>query len=209
MARDPEKYRIDGRRAPSVTEILTLSGWSDLSHIPPQVLAWAAARGQYVHDATELIDAGTFDWTTAARQNLGYLKSYVLFMEDEKPEIVASEEVVKHPELFYAGQLDRRWRWRRDLWVVDIKTGKDPQVSWRLQTAAYALPQEKPHRRGSLRLCKDGSKAKFVEYDDPDDLRLFAAAAVTVNAQIRAGLLKPKWLTEQAAPEQEAQWTEF
>lgn len=193
MARDPSAYRIDGRRVPSVTEVLKMGGWIDFSGVDPAVLSRAAARGTFVHEASELIDEDDLDWSTVPREWEGYVRAYADFRQASDLEIVASEEIVRNEAYRYCGQLDRRGTLRGRPCIVDIKTSYQPSDTWGIQIAGYAATfKGVSHDRYALWLRRDGTY-RLIPYTHQDDERLFLSTAVVVNGLIDRGLVTPEW----------------
>ena len=186
--RDPALYTIDGKRVPSVTKILALSGWSRWDHIPPEVLARAAERGHTVHAFTQLIDEGRADYDLLPGDWHGYGRAYERFLVETRFRVTALEEIVKNPQHRYCGTLDRRGEFQGPA-ILDIKTSEVLSVATPLQLAAYAGCFDAPrHRRFVLRLNRTGAY-KLDECRSPLDWQRFQAAALTVNSQIDAGLI--------------------
>lgn len=192
MARDASAYMIDGARVPSVTEILSIGGWSDFSGIDPEILARAAARGTFVHEASELHDEGDLDWDSVPREWVGYVRAYEKFKAERQFQIIESEVVVKNKLHRYAGQLDRRGLLDGKPVILDIKTSSQPSPSWGPQIAGYAACYAEPHGRVALWLRRDGTY-RVISYPDPDDTRLFLATAAVVNGLISRGVVTPPW----------------
>lgn len=192
MARDPSLYRIGGRRVPSVTEILRYGGWVDFSGVDPGVLARAAERGHFVHEASELLDEDDLDWDTVPREWAGYVRAYAEFRAHSDLEILASEEVITNEAYRYCGQLDRRGRMRGRPCILDIKTSYQPSDTWGIQIAGYAAAFDLPHDRYALWLRRDGTY-RLIPYCQPDDTRLFLASALVVNGLIDRGVITPRW----------------
>jgi len=107
----------------------------------PAIDPFYLRRGQYVHAATELIDAGTLDWAALDSRLEPYCRAYQDFIDMSHPVIELSEQIVVAPDYSYGGRLDRVFRLpgRERLLVVDIKTGNGREKRYRLQLAAYAL----------------------------------------------------------------------
>ena len=192
MARDPNRYLIDGERVPSVTEILSMGGWVDYSGVDPEVLAKAATRGTWVHEATERVDDGTFDAADAPRPWLGYVRAYQRFCQEHDYTITGSEEVVLNSQYLYAGTLDRRAMLNGWPTILDIKTSYKPGASWGPQIAGYAACMTEQYARAALWLRWNG-EYELIWYKDPDDRRLFLATAFLVGNQIRRGVRRAPW----------------
>lgn len=191
MSRDPSKYFVDGVRWPSVTEVLSFSGWSRFDHVDPEILRRAAERGTLVHEATEQVDEGTFDWVNLREDLHGYIRAFEKFKNDYKYSVLKSEEVVLNHQYCFGGQYDRLCELDGELTILDVKTSSKPSVSWGLQTAAYALAApEDIQKRVTLRLG-DGNY-DLNTWASPDDSRNFLDALKVVWAQVRAGVQRLK-----------------
>jgi len=144
---DPVKhfYTWRGRRLPSVTRILDLRGlltgreyWTDE----------AKERGTAVHSAIEFDIDADLDWSSVADEIAPYVGAFRKFKLETGIEIIASEQSLVHPLLFYAGKLDliarRRangiavGRTRQRNILVDLKSGAYTR-HYDLQIAAYDM----------------------------------------------------------------------
>jgi hypothetical protein len=202
LARDPTKYIFDGVRFPSVTEVLSLSGWSDYSDVNSEVLDRAAVRGSEVHDLSEQFDLQMLDPDTLPLHRRGYMNGYRRFHQDYDCRPLLRERVVKSFKYRVAGQMDIYAFLNGKLAVIDVKTAREESRSWGLQLAGYAIclmeedfhkmllkqnGQIKPERYG-LRLGHEGTY-ELDRWPNDKDYTLFLAATTTVNAQIDAGLV--------------------
>lgn len=175
------EYRLDGKRLPSVTQILKLIA-PDYSQIPPAVLERKRALGQAGHLACELDDLGELDESTLDEEVAGYLAGWRRFKAENGVEVLMNEQRLYHPRLGYAGTLDRLLRMRSAPWLVDLKTAVEPHPIYGPQTAAYVeLLDAQPDgrlpngtRRASLHLDGDGCY-RLHECNNPNDLPAFMA----------------------------------
>lgn len=138
---ETHEYFLADRRLDGVTETLAGAGMIDSRFFTEE----SRTRGQYVHRASEFIDAGTLDWSTLDPVLVPYCEAYQKFIEDARPEIILSEKASYHPQYLYAGRLDRILKIHDKLAVVDFSTG-DPLPAKDIQVAAYwqlALINEK------------------------------------------------------------------
>jgi hypothetical protein len=138
----------------------------------PAIDPFYLRRGQYVHAATELIDAGTIDWATLDSRLEPYCRAYQAFVDMSHPVIELSEQIVVAPDYSYGGRLDRVFRLpgRERLLVVDIKTGAGREKRYQLQLAAYALAlagdRVADYDLATLNLLKTG-QARLTVLPDP------------------------------------------
>ena len=128
-------YYIFGKKPiviPSVTQLLKYVRVIGDYEIPMHY----AERGTEVHDLSEKIDAGQFDWGMCSEVAKPYLYSYFNFKKENNIILNSSEERVFHNRLFYAGTLDRRWTLNGVDTITDLKTGN--HAGWHsLQLGAY------------------------------------------------------------------------
>ena len=130
-------YSIYGIRVPSVTQCLKACGF-----IEERGDEYAMKRGEYVHEATALDDAGKLDESSLDPVILPYVQAWRRFRKDSGFLPLKIECRVGHPVYRYAGTLDRIGEMPDDgQWVLDIKTGSP--ADWHpLQTALYAVAAE-------------------------------------------------------------------
>jgi hypothetical protein len=105
--------------------------------------------GTAVHKITDLLDGGIFVLETP--EVLAIRDAWRTLLEAHDLEIVASEQIVVHPELMIAGRFDRVVRHRASgrLFILDTKTGKSAADF--LQAHAVQL-----YLYASAPLCADG-----------------------------------------------------
>jgi hypothetical protein len=181
-------YRYQGQVVPSVTQVL--QPVMDLSHVPPEVLASAAAFGVAVHKACELDDLDQLDEESLDDALAPYLSAWRKFCRDYDVEWQGIEERVYHTQLRYAGTLDRRGLVRvdprrdyRTPAIVDIKSGTVLYPAVGPQLAAYhrALNEASvTTKRLAVQLKPDATYvAKW--HDDPTDFALFCSLLTLRN----------------------------
>ena len=129
MDKDTHTYDIDGRRAPSVTQVLAdlLPGW--------QADAWYLQRGTAVHACAAMIardESFSYD-----PQIAGQVANIRRFFSEIQPEIIAVELPVCHVRHRYAGTLDLVARIKGQIVVIDWKSSVSHSAPYQL--AAYAL----------------------------------------------------------------------
>lgn len=130
----------DGQRLilPRVTSVLSLV--HDLSDIPADVLARAAARGRAVHRAVWILEADPsgLAWGTLHPELVPYVRAFEQAKRALRWRTVAAERLVVSERYGYAGRADLIVSGINGSHetILDIKTGiTDP--SHRLQLAAY------------------------------------------------------------------------
>ncbi len=137
-------YTLDGKRVPSVTEIVGVLTAKDMGKLSPYMLDNAARRGTRVHELTQLIDYGVpLEDLEIEPDIAGYIKAYLDFLRDYRPEWLMIEQQVSSCWLDYAGTLDRYGIIDGKDTIVDIKTtagsSRLTKIAWATQTAGYGL----------------------------------------------------------------------
>lgn len=168
------EYRIDGRRLPSVTEILKPL-YTDLRFVDKDLLDYAGSRGTAVHKAVELHVLGDLDYSSLQGEVAEYFEQYLLFEAETgfKPSIT---ELRVSSKLGYAGTLDLAGYLHGKMALVDLKTTASLSKAVALQTAAYQTAmnettEHKAEKRFALRLARD--KYRLEAY--PNDKQDFAS----------------------------------
>jgi hypothetical protein len=152
---DPEAhvYRMNGKRVPNVTTILSDLHLVDHSHVPES----ARERGTAVHAAIHYWLEGDLDESSLTDEIAPYFRAAIAFLEDSKAKIGGSEIRVYHPEARYAGTLDALGEFFGDPGIADWKSGALGETIG-LQTAAYDLALGgPPRRRFGVQLRDDGT----------------------------------------------------
>lgn len=127
-------YRIDGRRVPSVTEIINSVLPYDYG---PGIGEWHMARGTATHHGCQLLDEGRLDWNSVDPEIKPRIRAWEKFRRDWPAEMVACEQPLAHAKCGYAGTLDRLFERAGEQVICDLKNSVSPQV--RLQLAGYSL----------------------------------------------------------------------
>lgn len=180
------EYRVNGLKYPSVTEILSLAGYTlDFSAIPVAILEQKRDLGTFVHEATEYIDMGAeVPYYPGAE---GYVEAYRRFKADFDFMPTEAELQVYHKTLRYAGTIDRVGTINGKLSVIDLKT----MVAIDLcavgpQTAAYTECYFGIKKRYCLQLKSDGSY-KLIECKCKEDFQAFMSALNIYNWRKKHG----------------------
>jgi hypothetical protein len=171
-----------GRKLPSVTRVIKSAGLMP-DHFEKFSNQYAMIRGSLVHRACELDDVDDLVEDKLDPILRPYVESWRKFKQAiscKREDFLAIEERVFHPHYRYAGTLDRRMLVRGAESVVDLKTGS-PEKWHSIQTAAYVLTFQKPLKRHSVYLSRDGDLPKVVEHVNPDDARVFLACLTVHN----------------------------
>lgn len=199
---DRHEYRIDGRVAVSVTQVLTAVGFIDFSQIPNGTLADAQARGSYVHQVLHAYLEDDFDLDDCDPRFRGYVDSALAYLadlrkiplRDDSGRSAAVEFRFVHPGRMFAGTVDYvGWDPDETLSIDDWKTGSPVDVAAAIQTAAYEcgvreclVPRLAGGYRGIVRrravqLFRDGRPGRAEPYTDPRDLLMFFNALACVH----------------------------
>lgn len=127
-------YTVGGVVVPSVTRILR--PLTDFSHVPPDVLARAAAFGTAVHRMIYLEEGGDLDEEALDPILRPWLNAWRKWRTETKLLVIDRERPVYHPVMQYAGTIDMLAMIRGYPVILDIKTGiKSPAAG--AQTWAY------------------------------------------------------------------------
>lgn len=176
-------YRYQGVVVPGVTSVL--KPLMNFDFVDPDVLQAAAQFGRAVHKATELDDLNQLDEDSLDDALAPYLAAWRQFSRDYRVIWSAVEQVVYHPQLRYAGTLDRHGlvldkptaMGRHVPAIVDIKSGTQLYPSVGPQLAAYhrALNESSvTTKRLAVQLKPDATYvAKW--HDDPMDFSVFCS----------------------------------
>lgn len=126
-------YEYNGAVIPSVSELLRFISREVYGDINKYILDRAAERGTAVHAATQALDEhGLVD---CPEEIYGYLEAYVAFRRQHTVEWQYIEKPIAHPEMLYAGTIDRAGIVDGVPTVLDIKTNsaiKKPLVKAQL-----------------------------------------------------------------------------
>jgi len=174
-------YTLNGRRLPSVTEIIAClhDGYAS---IPPAVLEHARQRGTAVHAAIQYHGDGDLAVDTLDLEIVPYFESWLKFLADTGFRVEGAEQPLYSRTFMYAGTPDLWGSIGADLWLPDIKATSLilPHVS--IQTAGYQrLLQEltgRKARRAALQLKDDGTYRfnPYPQAEDAADMGTFTAA---------------------------------
>lgn len=134
-------YQVDGETVPSVSEILRFISREEYETVSQYKLDNAADRGHRIHKGTENLDRyGSCEVTPDIEP---YIRAYIQFLKDVKPEWHRIEHAVYHSILGYAGTMDRYGVIADKHAIVDVKSNYrilKPMVTAQLN--GYALAAE-------------------------------------------------------------------
>jgi hypothetical protein len=180
------RYYLGNTLLPSVTTVLAAAGLLDYGFLGDRREAYLE-RGRRVHVMTQRDDEGSLAEEPPDAEILGYVEAWRSFKRDYgfAPRLI--EHRVFHPQLQYAGTLDRLGPVRDGSeWLLDIKTGIAPAAA-RLQLAAYngCLRHPRARLRRCVELHQDGAY-KVIPFETSDyqrDLNKFLEALETFRAR--------------------------
>lgn len=180
---DNHEYEVDGEIIPSVSEIIRFISREVYGEVTQYILDNAADRGSRVHKATQMLDVvGDVE---CDEDIVPYVKAYVQFLRDHKPEWELIEKSMYHPEKKFAGTLDRLGVLDGKKTIVDIKTSSAVQkVLYGAQLNLYKqMARANGHeveRLVVVHLQKDG-RYKLVDFPIEDDV---ANACLILNSAL-------------------------
>lgn len=181
-------YTVEGRRVPSVTQVL--APLIDYSKVPPDTLERARLLGSAVHRMTELYDLDDLDMDSLADELRPYLTAWIKFRAETGfvPETI--EKRMFHPALRFAGTPDRSGLINGRRAVVDIKKMLRLGPVIGLQLAAYRELFAKNgtviEDRYGLGLRADGTY-RLVPYTDKSDWPTFLSLLTLRNWKEKHG----------------------
>jgi hypothetical protein len=156
------EYRVNGVVYPSVSEImlpLTKIVYDDQNQF---AVDRAAERGQAVHKACEALDV--YGRVECEDDIVPYIKAYLAFKKEVKPEWTDIEKSMHHPDLYYAGTMDRVGTIKGERCIVDFKTSY--VVNKRLavaQLGGYAILAEEQGTRTAILHLKPDETYKLID----------------------------------------------
>lgn len=173
-------YTLNGRRVPSVTQVL--DPLNMLDGIPWDILEAARIFGSNVHVACHFHNIGILDWSSLDEYLASYVRGYLKFLAESSFVVLASEERVASVKAGYAGTLDIRGVLNRRKALIDIKSTSSLPRTVGPQTAAYEnalreMTGEKTERRFCLHLKPDDySLVPLKDGRGVSDLTCFVSA---------------------------------
>lgn len=181
-------YRLDGVRAPSVTQVL--DPYSGLEHVDPAVLKAAAEFGNHVHLACHYFNEGTLNRAALDPPLVPYVNAWERFLNETGAVVIASECRVFSRRHGFAGTLDSRVAWGRRNRLIDIKSTTGVPRTVGPQTAGYAeawheMTGERMRDRYCIQLRGDGTYRSH-KLEDPRDWEIFKACLVVHQWMARA-----------------------
>ena len=165
-------YMLDGERIPCVSDLCRFLHKEIYKDAPLWQLEAAADRGTAVHQATEQLDkTGRAE---ISDDYAPYLQAYAKFLQEHDVEWELIEKSDYHPELMYAGTIDRYGTVDGIKMLVDLKTtytvykplcGASLNLYWMMLESRGKDVQQ----LAILHLKKDGTY-KFIKFDFDKDV---------------------------------------
>jgi hypothetical protein len=191
---------IDGERVPSITEVMGITGLTDFTGVPLDILEAARKRGSDTHEWIELIEQGHLSRDVVPDDLIaGYVAAYLRFKDEAAFEVAESECVIVDPENRVAGTFDlfgypRGLSRPDDAWLIDTKCVAQVSKATALQVTGYTYPLERSKgiriRRGSLQLKRDGTY-RLREYTDHNDYSDWFGFVRAAHFMLRNGMCAP------------------
>lgn len=181
-------YAEDGVTIPSVTQVLTLSGIDDVSHVPIYHLERAAAIGTAVHEACQFLDEDDLDLDSVHPLVVGYVLAYQRFKQESgfQPTAIEQRGIAESCGLKFGYCIDRRGQLDGQEVLLDLKTASKKQASWAIQTAGYAEAIDSTGPRIAVHLAKDGGY-KLVRHEDMEDFDVWRGALQVAHWKLNHG----------------------
>lgn len=131
---ETHSYYVDGKRLPSVSEIMKQMSKDYYADVDPDVLAIAAKRGTKVHEAVEVYER--FELETEDEEIIPFVRNYKVAKKLEKFTVLENELRLATKD--FAGTLDILGIHDQDMVVIDLKaTSKINTDLLQVQLAAY------------------------------------------------------------------------
>jgi hypothetical protein len=180
-------YAWRGQQVPGVTR--ALQPFNAYDFVDQDTLAAAALFGQHVHEAVDLFNRNELDLSSLTVAVAAYLAGWERFLDESGFVVVESEARVYHPKMHYAGTLDAVGQFprKKDLALVDVKTGSTVPKTVGPQTAAYAEAWQASRRGRKPR--------RYCVHLGPDSYKLIPLTDVMDFDVFKASLLLHRWQT--------------
>ena len=185
-------YHRDGQIIPSVTQVLSLCGIGVFGpEVPRRFIERAGEIGKAVHACCHYLEEGTLDVETVDPAISGYAFAYHKFREKHAPHWTHMEEpMVLDGDFPFAGTPDRigTLTLENELMrcVVDIKTAKQKQSWWPLQTSGYYLLAGGDPVRLVLHL-KESGEFTLRAHRDETDIEIFRSVLKVAHWRLANG----------------------
>lgn len=172
-------YHIDGRKAPSVTQIM-----ADVFGVPFKAGQWYLDRGQAVHACAAMVGRGE-DFDNDPRID-GQVEAARRFYREIQPEIIEIEQVHASEQYRYAGTPDLVGIiGKPGKMIVDFKASFNKLVP--IQLAGYGLLTN-VNKGAGVQLKEDGTYKMTEVYDLRRWKARFLAALTVFNTRRELGI---------------------
>lgn len=207
---DPHAYFLNGRRYPSVTQILRMQGVVRFNGVPDYVLERARQRGADVHRLVHYYNEGDLDMSSVDPSYAGYLAAWRQCVKERRLRPLLCEYRIASASHRVAGTLDFLCESGGEGWLFDFCTGQLEKLAKHLQTAGYlglayewaevakdaqlaaVLARHNRWRRAGVRLRADGT-FRVLEYTDTRDFgRFFTLVDAFHIREDEGGILLPE-----------------
>lgn len=162
---EAHEYTVDGRRLPSVTQILKDISAREYRFVNPGVMAEAALLGTAVHAVIELDIAGTLDEAVLDPALVPYLLKWRNFLDTSGFVPLLSEARVVSRRYGFAGTLDLFGLLNGEAALIDAKRCAQVPRTAGPQLAGYEI---------ALRECEADLVARAVSGRSPGRINRFA-----------------------------------
>lgn len=171
-------YRISGEAVPSVTQILKAEGFINTAFYND----YNRDRGSAIHKAIHLYEQDDLDEESLDPAIRPYLDDWIMVKRSLGLVVSASERVMAHPTLRFAGTADiLGTNEGGNPVLIDIKTG-GPEPWHGLQLAAYEILDGSVGRKRIGVYLSGGDRPPVLKgYTDRQDRATFMAALATHN----------------------------
>jgi len=164
-------YELDGEQIPSVSELSRFVSREIYGDVNKYTLDMACDKGSRIHRATEQLDKTGH--CEVDEEILPYIEQYIQFRKDygiKDSDFIAIEKPLASAKMKFAGTLDRVVSIKKELSIVDIKSGAQIKKQLaQIQLPAYQnlweenYPDSRIIKRYILQL--QPNKYKLIEFD--------------------------------------------
>lgn len=149
---ETHEYQLDGKKVPSVTQVLSEMGFIDTRWFTEE----SRERGTLVHKLCELHDLGVLDEESVDPRLAGYLAAWKSFGVKTEFVWTSVEKPLAHPLFRYAGTPDRIGISGKGIkTLIDIKSG--PPSLWHCFQIGGYLAMDQCEDARTVHLSSDGS----------------------------------------------------
>lgn len=196
---DERWYQIGDKFVPSVTWILhkgypkgyqLLKWYADKGMTEAEQIKNAAAdKGSKVHAAVtdilkgievkhdaKYLNNGTGQDEELTPEEYGCVMSFVSWLKETNPEVLAIDYTVINEAEGYAGTVDMKLKLNGEVWLIDIKTSKSVWPEFELQVSAYKHADADVQKLAILQVGYERNKSKFKFTEVQDQFSLFIDA---------------------------------